>query len=152
EVLYSNRRTVTGEVGTLGSGQLVEQRLRLDEVTRVEAFGEPGVDGRQQRPSLGRTVLVAQQPREARRGAQLERAGALLAGDGKGAVIAGGGLIGGTATREKKVTIEPVEVGVELRLARLRGHGERHRHSPLRLDELAGGLLGFGQNREARGN
>jgi hypothetical protein len=43
----------------------------------------------------------------ARRGAQLgERAAALLTGDGEGAVVAGGGLVGGTAGREEEVAVE----------------------------------------------
>src|SRR5262245_21070866 len=95
-----------------GSGQLVEQRLRLDEVARVEALGEPAVDGREQVARFGALALVAQQPREARRGAQLERARSLLAGDGEGAVIAGGGLVGCAAGREQQVAVEAVEFGV----------------------------------------
>ena len=77
--------------------QLVEQRLRLDEVPRVEALREPGVDGRKQCAGLGGAALVAKQACEARCGAQIERAGTLLAGDGKGVVIAGGGFISRTS-------------------------------------------------------
>src|SRR5215472_10331833 len=92
--------------------QLVEQRLRLDEVARVEAFGEPAVDGREEVAGSGALALVAQQPREARRGAQLQGSRALLAGDGEGAVVAGGGLVGAAAGREEQVAVEAVEVCV----------------------------------------
>jgi len=67
--------------------QLVEQRLRLDQVARVEALGEPAVDRGEEVARLGALALVAPQAREARRSAQLERASALLAGDGEGAVL-----------------------------------------------------------------
>src|SRR5262249_48565084 len=72
ELLYSDRETVTGKSESPGSGQLVEQRLRLDEIARVEALGEPGVDGRQQGTGLGGLALTLPEPREARRGAQLQ--------------------------------------------------------------------------------
>jgi hypothetical protein len=45
-------------------------------------------------------ALRPQQPREARRAAQLERPGALLAGDGEGAVVAGGSLVGAPGREE----------------------------------------------------
>jgi len=50
--------------------------------------------------------LLAPEAGEARRGAQLERAGALLAGDGEGAVIAGGRLVGGAAGRKEQLAVE----------------------------------------------
>jgi len=50
--------------------------------------------------------------REARRGAQLERACPLLAGDGEGAAVAGGRVGGGTAGREEQVAVEAVKVSV----------------------------------------
>ena len=68
------------------SHQLLEQRLGVDEVARVEAFGEPAVDRGEEVARFGALALIAPEAREARRGAQLERAGALLAGDGEGAV------------------------------------------------------------------
>jgi hypothetical protein len=52
-------------------GQLVEQRLGVPEVFRVEAFGKPAVDRREQVVSLTATPLVAHQPRIADRGAEL---------------------------------------------------------------------------------
>src|SRR5262245_62205005 len=72
EILYSIRQTVTGEVRGSRSGQLLKQRLRLDKVTRFEALGEPGVNGRQQGTGLGALALAVPEPRQARRGAQLE--------------------------------------------------------------------------------
>lgn len=126
--------------------QLVEQRLRVEEVAGREAFGERRVDRGEEGAGFGALALVAPEAGEARRGAQLERAGALLAGDGEGAVVAGGGLVGGAAGREEQVAVEPVEVGIEERLARPCGDGEGGRDRALRLGELAGGLLRFGQN------
>ena len=66
-----------------------EQRLRVDQVARVEAFGEPGVDRGEQVARFGALALIAPEAREARRGPQLKRARPLLAGDGEGTVIAG---------------------------------------------------------------
>src|SRR5215468_2803358 len=103
--------------------QLVEQCLGVDQVARIEALGEPLVDRGEEIARFGALALIAPEAREARRGAQLERAGALLAGDGEGAVVAGGGLVGAPASREEKVAVEAVEVGVEEGLARLRGDG-----------------------------
>src|SRR5438874_4460607 len=56
-----------------GSRQLGEKRLRLLQVGRVEALGEPAVDRGEQFLRLGPPALLAPQPREARRGAQLQR-------------------------------------------------------------------------------
>src|SRR5262245_62825951 len=96
-----------------GSRKLVEQRLRRDQVAGVEALGEPLVDRREQRAGFGALALVAQQPRETRCGAQLQGSRALLAGGGEGAVVASGGLVGGTAGCEEQVAIEAMKVGVE---------------------------------------
>src|SRR5215470_3003511 len=52
--------------------KLLQQRLRLDEVTCVKALGEPGIDGRQQRAGLDALALALPEAREAGRGAQLE--------------------------------------------------------------------------------
>ena len=50
--------------------QLVEQRLGLLQIERVEAFGEPAVDRSEQFASLLRLPLIAPEPRHAHRGAQ----------------------------------------------------------------------------------
>jgi hypothetical protein len=42
-----------------GSRQFVEQRLCLFEIGRVEAFGEPGVDGGEKLVGLSAAALVA---------------------------------------------------------------------------------------------
>jgi len=68
-----------------------------DEVAGGEAFGERRVDRGEEVARFDALALIAPEAGEARRGAQLERAGTLLAGDGEGAVIAGGRLVGGAA-------------------------------------------------------
>src|SRR6185369_8690018 len=93
-------------VAVRSTSQLFQQCLRVDEVLCVEAFGEPGVDRGEQVARFGALALIAPQAGEARRGAQLERAGALLAGDGEGAVVAGGRLVGAAAGREEQVAVE----------------------------------------------
>jgi len=55
---------------TTGPSQLIEKRLCVFEIARVEAFGEPAVNGCEQIAPLGPAPLFAPQPREARRGAQ----------------------------------------------------------------------------------
>jgi len=54
---------------------LVEQRPRLDQVERVEALGEPAVDGGEEVVDLLALALIAPKPREARRRAKLPGAG-----------------------------------------------------------------------------
>jgi hypothetical protein len=49
--------------------QRVEQYLGLFQVERVEAFGEPAVDGREQIAGRVALALIAPQPRHAHRGA-----------------------------------------------------------------------------------
>src|SRR5216683_2292211 len=61
------------------SCQLVEQCLCVFQVSSFEALGEPAVDFREHRARLVATALLREQPREARRRAQLPRLGALLA-------------------------------------------------------------------------
>src|SRR5262249_9447605 len=119
--------------------------LGSSEVARVEAFGEPAVDRGEQFARFGALALIAPQAREARRGAQLEGAGALLAGDGEGAVVAGGGLVGGAARRDEQVAGEAVEFGAPEALAGLGGDGEGRRDRAMGLGELAGSLLCFDQ-------
>ena len=47
-----------------GSRQLVEQRLCLIEVRRVEAFGKPAVDRGEDGARVGVATLIAAQPGE----------------------------------------------------------------------------------------
>src|SRR6185503_3022319 len=107
-------------------------------VARGEAFGERRVDRGEESAGFGALALIAPEAGEARRGAQLERAGALLAGDGEGAVVAGGRLVGGAAGREEQVAVEAMKLGIEVGLARLCGDGQGDRDRSLRLGELAG--------------
>jgi len=52
--------------------QLLQQRLRVLEVRRVEAFGEPGVDGLEQIAGVGALALALPEVGEGGGGAQLE--------------------------------------------------------------------------------
>ena len=61
--------------------EFVEQRLGVFEVGRVEAFGEPSIDRRQDVVGFGTATLVAAEPGEAHGGAQLPELGLLLLGD-----------------------------------------------------------------------
>src|SRR6266481_713628 len=58
--------------------QLVEQRLRVFQISGVEALGEPAVDLGQHRARFVATALFIEQPDEARRCAQLPRLRAYL--------------------------------------------------------------------------
>src|SRR6516165_5405774 len=87
--------------------QLVEQRLCLFEVRRIEAFGEPAVDRRQKVAGFGGATLVAAQPSEARRGAQFPELGVLLPGDAQGfAIELVGGL--GMPLSQQQLALVPV--------------------------------------------
>src|SRR5437764_3463100 len=55
---------------TAGSRQFVEQRLRLFEIGRVEAFGEPAVDRREKVAGFGVAALVAAEVGKAHGGPQ----------------------------------------------------------------------------------
>src|ERR1043166_6605987 len=57
--------------------QLVEQRLRVLQVARVEAFGEPGVERGEEGAGRVALALALPEPRQAGGGAQLERLGLL---------------------------------------------------------------------------
>jgi hypothetical protein len=52
----------------LSGVQLIKQRLRLFQVERVEAFGEPAVDRREKIASFLPFALIAPEPRHAHRG------------------------------------------------------------------------------------
>src|SRR5262249_19903029 len=90
---------------TLGAGaqhtswpQLVEQRLGLLEDRRFEALSEPTVGRGEEIVGSIVLALIAPEPGEAGRGAQLPELGALLLGRGNGMTIAplrSGGLLTG---------------------------------------------------------
>jgi hypothetical protein len=63
--------------------QLLQQRLRLLEVTRIEPFGKPAVDRSEQFASLLRLALGAPEPSHAHRGAEFPGFSLLLARDCK---------------------------------------------------------------------
>ena len=58
--------------------QLAEQRLRLLQIERVEAFGEPAVDRSEKIAGLCTPALIAPEPRHAHCGAQFPGLGLLL--------------------------------------------------------------------------
>src|SRR5258706_7852050 len=60
---------------------LREQRLRVDQVLRLESLREPPVHAGQHRVRLGPLALPEPEPREARRGAELETPGLLALRD-----------------------------------------------------------------------
>src|SRR5262249_38388947 len=66
-----------------GSPQLVQQRPRLFQVGRVEAFGEPARNWREEVVGFGAAAPFTQQARKADRGTQFKPACALLVCDGK---------------------------------------------------------------------
>ena len=75
------------------SSQLVEQRLCLFEIGRIEALGEPAIDRRKEIAGFGAKALVAAKPGETDGGAQLPELGLLLHGDTEGfAVVFLGGF------------------------------------------------------------
>src|SRR5437667_6938813 len=63
---------------------LFQQRLRVDEVARVEAFGEPGVERGEEGAGFLALALALPEPRQGGGGAQLERLGLLPPGDLQG--------------------------------------------------------------------
>src|SRR5262245_23941257 len=74
------------------SPPLLQQRLRLLEVSGVKALREPGIYRGQDLVRLGSLTLLLPQPTQAQRGAQLQRAGLLTAGHVQGLVEEGSGL------------------------------------------------------------
>ncbi len=69
------------------SRQLIQQRLRVLQVRRIETFGEPIVDRTEQITGLRALALVAPEPGEAGRCSQLEELCALPLGNGDGLTI-----------------------------------------------------------------
>jgi hypothetical protein len=65
--------TNSGHQNSLSVVRLVEQRLGFLQIERVEAFGEPVVDRRQKIAGLLSLAVIAPEPRQAHRRAQLPR-------------------------------------------------------------------------------
>jgi hypothetical protein len=72
--------------------QLIQQRLSLLQIERVEALGEPAVDRREKIAGLLSLALITPQPSQAHRRAQFPRLCLLRAGDGERALEAGFGF------------------------------------------------------------
>ena len=78
--------------------QLIQQRLGFDQVGRIEAFGEPIVDRREQVIDFRLPALVAPEPGEAGGGPQLQKLCTLPLSNGDGLTIAllgCGSIVGG---------------------------------------------------------
>lgn len=111
--MHVNIRTGRSQLYETESGgarqllQLRQQRLRVDEVARVETFGEPGIDRRQKIARLGGSPLTSQELRETRRRPQLERLRLLVAcdldGSTKARLCIGDGI---GAIRYRRLTID----------------------------------------------
>jgi hypothetical protein len=92
--------------------QLIEQSLRLLQIARVEAFGEPPVNRSKQFARLLHLALVAPEPRHAHCGAQLPALGLLLTGDRKRLLITQLGRCY-IARTTQKFTLQPLYLGFE---------------------------------------
>jgi hypothetical protein len=67
-----------------GSGELVQQCLRIFQIGSFETLGEPEVDRCENIAGFGAAPLGAAEPGEARGGAQFPELGLLLPGDAQG--------------------------------------------------------------------
>src|SRR5437870_12400075 len=112
------------------STEFLEQRLRLDEVARVEALGKRRVDRREQLAPLSRAAAVAEEAGEGDGRAQLVRPRALPARDGEGVAEDGLDLGRAGALARAQLGAAAERVGAPDLLARhgalgLRERGER---------------------------
>ena len=80
-------RTELLHTPTASSPQLVEQRLCLFKVGRIETLGEPVVDRCEKVMGVGAAPLVAAEPGEARGCAQFPQLGPLFRSDAQGFAI-----------------------------------------------------------------
>src|SRR5215472_3850395 len=98
------------------SPQLLQQRLRLFQIGRVEPLGEPAINGGEKVEGFGAAALVAAEPGEARGGAQFPELGLLLLGDAKGFAIQ---FLGGLEMplTQKQLAFVPVPLRCEPPLA-----------------------------------
>jgi hypothetical protein len=93
--------------------QLRQQRLRLDQVARVEAFGEPGVERGEESAGRVALALALPEPRQAGGCAQLERLGLLPPGDLQGLAEERLHLLDRIAVGvEENLCSQPVELGI----------------------------------------
>src|SRR5436190_21667061 len=92
---------------------IVEQRLRVLQVARGEAFGEPGVERGEEGAGRVALALAPPEPRQAGGGAQLERLGLLPPGDLQGLVEERLRLLDRIAVHvEENLGPQPVELGI----------------------------------------
>ena len=106
-------------------GELVQQRLRVLQVRRVEAFGEPVVDGCEQRAGLVLFPLLLPEVGEVRGGAELEGLRLLRAGDVDGLAEQRLGLrLGVVGQPQEALALQPEQLGVVEGLRRSLGDGE----------------------------
>src|ERR1700720_253837 len=90
----------------------IQQRLRLSQIGRVEAFGEPAVDWREKVAGFGVTALVAPEPGEARSCTQFPELGFLLHGDAECFAIQFlGGL--GMPLSQQQLAFVPMELRLQ---------------------------------------
>src|SRR5438094_862442 len=113
--------------------ELLQQRLRLAQVARVEALGEPAVDRGEQVARLRRAALGPEPAAKARGRAQLERLRPLAPGEVHRLPVARlhrGGL---RALPGQQIAAEAMEIG----LPHLLGRAEGVLHRPQRVGEGA---------------
>jgi hypothetical protein len=129
------------------STQLVEQSLGILEVSGVEPFGKPAVDGGEQVMGLGASALVAPEAREAGGGAQLQGL-RLLALGCIDRLVEPRCCFGSVARLGQDSPPQPVELRLIVALASSRGSCGRPIQRRKRVVEPTG--LGAGFRRETK--
>ena len=109
------------------------------------------VDRGQQVAGLVALALVAPEPREAGGGAQLEGLRLLRARDVDGVVEEASASAGLAAGGEDDLALQPMQLGVEERLPRLRCDGEPRLDGAARLGELPRGQVRLAEQSEIAG-
>ena len=92
------------------SAKSVEQIVRIPQVRRLEALGEPGVERGEKIFGLSSLALLRPEAGEGGRCAELERSGLLGAGDVERLAIAALGAPGG-ALGQAEVTLDAADIG-----------------------------------------
>ena len=102
--------------------QLVQECLRVPQIARGEAFGEPGVERGEEGAGCGALALARPEARQAGGGAQLERLGLLPPGDLQGLAEERLRLLDRIAVPvEENLGPQPVQLGIVEVLALLLG-------------------------------
>src|SRR5439155_10695148 len=102
--------------------QVLQQRPRVLQVARVEAFGEPGVERGEERAGRVTLALALPEPRQAGGRAQLERLGLLPPGDLQGVAEERLRLLDRIPVHvEENLCSQPVELGIVVVLSLLLG-------------------------------